>query len=228
MTTALTLSERTDSTSSPTNTRPTRPRFHLAVVAAPALWVLVALAHPMGSGSLYPELHDQVPLWLTLHAAQLVLSIGLAAGLWTALRGLHGAAATMARAAIPVYLVFFAAFDSVAGLATGLTIHHANSNSGAVREGAISTADYLMSAANLSPVNAIGSTAMIFAIAGTAMALRRAGAHRSTWGLLLTGLLGTMHAGGAAAVGFGALALAFHRLHRSGRPARTDASRNGS
>jgi len=214
MTATLTTREPTDDTTPPT-TQSRWPLLHMAAVAAPALWILVALAHPMGGeGTLYDGLHDRVPLWLALHGAQLVLSIGLAAGLWRALRGLQGAAATLARAAMPVYLVFFAAFDSVAGLATGLTIHHANSNSGAVREGAISTADYLMNAANFSPVNAIGSTAMIFAIAGTAMALRHAGASRSTWAVLLAGLLGTAHAGPAAAVGFAALALAFHRLHR--------------
>jgi hypothetical protein len=213
MTTTMATRPVTDA-ATPSARRPRRPLFHAAVVAAPALWVAVALVHPMGSeGTLYDGLHDRVPLWLTLHGAQLVLSIGLAAGLWTALKGLPGAAATLARAALPVYLVFFAAFDSVAGLATGLTIHHANSNTGAVREGAISTADYLMNAANLSPVNAVGSSAMIFAIAGTALALRSAGAPRATWGAVLAGLLGATHAGPAAAVGFAALAVGFHRLY---------------
>ena len=221
MTATVTTHQPTDH-NPPSAARSTRSLVYVAAAAASALWVLVALVHPMGAdGTLYDGLHDRVPLWLTLHGAQLVLSIGLAAGLWHALRGRHGAAATMARAALPVYLVFFSAFDSVAGLATGLTIHHANSNTGAVRQGAISTADYLMNAANYSPVNAIGSGAMIFAIAGTAMALRHAGAPRSTWGLLLAGLLGTMHAGPGAAIGFAALALAFHRLNRR-RPSESE------
>jgi hypothetical protein len=216
-----TISPREPTEVSAPATIPSTPtRLHLAAAVAAALWIVVALVHPMGAdGTLYEGLHDRIPLWLGLHAAQLVLSIGLAAGLWAALGGLHGAAARTARAALPVYLVFFAAFDAVAGLATGLAVHHANSNSGAVREGAISTADYLMSAANLSPVNAVGATAMTIAIAGSAVALRHAGAPRSLWAMILTGLLGAMHAGPGAALGFGALALAFFRLNR-GEPRR--------
>ncbi len=101
------------------------------LVAVPLAWVVVALVHPQGSGDVYEGLRDEVGLWIGVHLAQPVLAIGLAAVLWTLLLGKRGTAATVARCAIPVWLVSFTAFDSIAGLASGLAVQHANGLAGA-------------------------------------------------------------------------------------------------
>ncbi len=93
------------------------------VVGVPTAWAVVALIHPMGGGgSVYEELRDKADLWLGVHIAQLVLSVGLGAALWITVRGRATIAATLTRLAIPVYLVFFAAFDSISGIASALAI----------------------------------------------------------------------------------------------------------
>jgi hypothetical protein len=192
---------------------------HVLFAGVPAAWAAVALLHPLGGESLYGELHDQVGSWLALHFAQLLLSIGLAAALWQIVGHRHDPAAKLTKLALPVYLAFFGAFDAVAGFATGLTVHHANSLAGAERAGAASTADYLMNnqvAANNSPIAAVATAALVLAIAGTAMCLRRAGATRSTWAAIAAGVLLATHAGPAAAVGLALLACGLIAADRAG------------
>jgi hypothetical protein len=172
-----------------------------------------------GDGTVYEGLRNDVVLWIGVHLVQLATSLALGAGLWTLVRDLHSPAARIARASIPVYLVVFAAFDSIVGIATGLAVHHANSTTGATHEGAISTADYLMSnplAGNWGVLPGIAHTAMIGALLGTGLALRRAGTARRIWAPVLVGLLLATHAGPAAAVGAAALGLAFWRAFRRG------------
>jgi hypothetical protein len=78
--------------------------------------VVVALIHPLGSGDPYEFLEDKVGLWVGVHFAQLVLALALAMVVWTLLAGRVGRAATVARAALPVWLVAFTTFDAVTGL----------------------------------------------------------------------------------------------------------------
>jgi hypothetical protein len=188
------------------------------LVGVPAVWIAVALAHPVANvGSLYDDLRGKVVIWTTVHVLQLVLSIGLAAGLWLSLRGREGPAATVARCAVPVYLVFFAAFDSITGIGSGLAIHHANSLTGSAHEGAVTTAEYLLNnrfTADVSPIWAIGQVALVTAIGATAFALRAAGTSRAAWGCVLAGALASMHAGPPAAIGFAFLAYGLVRADR--------------
>lgn len=199
-----------------------RPMWRPALfIGVPLAWIVVALIHPMGDGgTVYGHLHDKADLWLGVHVAQLVLSLGLGAALWITVRGRTTIAATVTRVAIPVYLVFFAAFDSVTGIASALTIRHANSIAGPAHEGAASTAEYLVTnhfTADFSPIWAIASLALVAAIAGTAMTLRSAGASRMVWGFTLGGVLMTAHAGAVAAVGLAALGIGLVIADRGAR-----------
>ena len=202
-------------TTTPGSTEARRPGWRTALfVGVPLAWIVVALVHPMGGpGSVYEELHDKADLWLGVHFAQLVLSLGLAAALWITVRGRTTIAATATRVCIPVYLVFFAAFDSVTGMGSALAIRHANSIEGPAQAGAASTADYLVTnhfTADLSPIWAIASVALVVAVAGTAMTLRAAGFSKLVWGFVLGGVLISMHAGFLAAAGLAALAVGLY------------------
>ncbi|MFN2504249.1 MAG: hypothetical protein ABR540_08465 [Acidimicrobiales bacterium] len=186
----------------------------------PAAWIIVALIHPMGGADVYETLRDKADLWLGVHFAQLVLSLGLAAALWITVRGHRTIAATVTRVAVPVYLVFFAAFDSITGMASALAIRHANSLDGPAQDGAASTVDYLVTnhfTADFSPVWAIASLALVAAIAGAAMTLKSAGASRVVWGFTLGGVLMSMHAGPLAATGLAALAVGLYLAERDDR-----------
>src|SRR5918994_1111639 len=95
------------------------------LVTVPVLWMGVAYIHPNAD----PEtpaasLDGHVDTWIFVHVAQLFLVAGLAGLLWTLIRDRTGRAATLVRVTMPVYLVMFAAFDSVVGLAAGLILRH--------------------------------------------------------------------------------------------------------
>ena len=176
------------------------------------MWIVVALLHPQGDGDVYDYLDDKVGLWLGVHFAQPVLSLGVAAVLWMLLAGRTGTAATVARVALPVWLVSFAVFDSVTGIASGLAVHHANGLEGPEQQGAESTVEYLVDnriTADFSPVWFVQAAALLTAVIATALVLRAAGASRAVFVAMLIGTLLVFHAGPIAAVGLVALAAAF-------------------
>jgi hypothetical protein len=189
------------------------------LVGVPLLWIVVALLHPQGDGDVYDYLDDKVGLWLGVHFAQPVLSLGVAAVLWMLLAGRTGTAATVARVALPVWLVSFAVFDSVTGIASGLAVHHANGLEGPEQQGAASTVEYLVDnriTADFSPVWFVQAAALLTAVIATALVLRAAGASRAVFVAMLIGTLLVFHAGPIAAVGLVALAAAFVLADREG------------
>ena len=189
------------------------------VIAIPLAWVVVALVHPQGSGDVYEGLRDEVGLWIGVHLAQPVLALGLAAALWTVLLGKRGTAATVARLAIPVWHVSFTMFDSIAGLASGLAIRHANALAGAEQAGAASTAQYMLDnhfAGSISPVWFLQATALLTVVIATALVLRSAGASRGLFVATLVGALHVFHAGPISAVGLVALTVALLLAGREG------------
>jgi hypothetical protein len=191
--------------------------WEVVLVGIPLVWIVVALVHPQGSGDLYDELKDQVALWLGVHFAQLALALGLALVFWTLLAGRTGTAATVARVALPVWLVSFAAFDSVTGIATGLAIHHANGLDGSEQAGAVSTAEYLNDnrfTADFSPVWFVQAAALLTVVIATALVLRSAGASRGLFVAMLGGVLLVFHAGPIAAIGLLAIAIAIVLAYR--------------
>ena len=195
------------------------PARTVLLVGVPLLWIVVALLHPQGDGDVYDYLDDKVGLWLGVHFAQPVLSLGVAAVLWMLLAGRTGTAATVARVALPVWLVSFAVFDSVTGIASGLAVHHANGLEDPEQQGAGSTVEYLVDnriTADFSPVWFVQAAALLTAVIATALVLRAAGASRAVFVAMLIGTLLVFHAGPIAAVGLVALAAAFVLADREG------------
>lgn len=191
----------------------------LLLLAVPLVWVVVALVHPQGNGDVYDYLDDKVALWLGVHFAQLVLALGLALAFWVLLLGRAGTAATLARLALPVWLVAFSAFDSVTGLASGLAVHHANGLDGPEQAGAASTADYLVDnrfTADFSPLWLLQAVALLTVVIATALVLRSAGASRGLFVAMLGGVLLASHAGALAAIGLLSIAAAIFLAYREG------------
>jgi hypothetical protein len=182
------------------------------LATVPVLWMGVAFLHPSAD----PEtpaasLDGHVGTWIFVHVAQLFLAAGLGALLWTLIRDRTGRAATLVRVTMPIYLVMFAAFDSVVGLATGLILRH-DLGDGAAVESLISDGI----AGNLSLVSQIAQGALLTVIVSTALVLRRAGGSRWVWWPMLGGVLMVMHFGATAAVGLAAIAFAAVQADREG------------
>jgi hypothetical protein len=193
--------------------------WQVFLLGVPLAWIVVALVHPQGNGDAYEYLEDKVALWLGVHFAQLVLALGLAMVFWVLLAGRTSTAATVARLALPVWLVAFSAFDSVTGLASGLAVHHANGLDGPEQAGAASTAEYLIDnrfTADFSPVWFLQAAAFLTVVIATALVLRSEGASRWLFVAMLGGALLVFHAGAIAAIGLLAIAAAIVLAYREG------------
>jgi hypothetical protein len=189
----------------------------LILLGTPLAFAVVTTLHPTtGAGPGDPSL--PVTRWLTVHGLQVVLTVLLAYCIWILLDGIHNRAATTARVALPVFLVFFSTFDAVAGLATGWLHHRASSQTGAEQAATLKAADELFNhnwlTGNLSVAGSVTAVAWaVIAVAG-AVALRRAGADGLTVGLMAASLLFVNHPVPTGTLGMLALFAAAFRWDR--------------
>jgi hypothetical protein len=180
----------------------------LALLAAPLLWLVPAFLHPTGEP--YEGIAGDADLWISVHVAQLVLAPFLAAGVWMLLRGIRSVPAHLARAALALWMVFFSAFDAVAGIATGVLTRHANTLAGTEREGVVAAIDFLwadstLASGGFSVLGNLGHFSWVAAALAAAVALHRAGAARVVVGATVLSVLFASHSGVGAAVGLIAL-----------------------
>ncbi|WP_159016674.1 hypothetical protein [Cognatiluteimonas profundi] len=96
------------------------------VALAPLLLALLELFHP------HPHADDllavQVNTWLFVHYAQIVLFPLAALAVVSLLRGMTGLTAMASRAALFVFAICFVAFDTAAGVATGILVQAAHAS----------------------------------------------------------------------------------------------------
>src|SRR5512133_333715 len=131
--------------------------------------------------------------------------------------GIQSVAASVTRAVLAFWMVFFSAFDAVAGIATGVLTRHANSLAGSEKEGVVTAIDFLWDdsrlAGGFSVLGILGQGSWIVLAIAATVALYRAGFRRLLVGATLVSVLFAGHAGPIAAVGlvafFGALLLRF-------------------
>jgi hypothetical protein len=151
------------------------------LLAVPPTFAALTLLHPGQDPHL---LGRDVTQWLLVHTAQLVLTVLLAYALWFLLEDLTGWGANLARAALPVFLVFFSAFDAVAGLATGWLEHDAHHHDATEQVTIRGAIDELFNGnwltGNLSIAGGTAAIAWLAITIGAAVALHRAGANRLT------------------------------------------------
>lgn len=186
------------------SSRHLHPAQFVVLLAAPLLWIVIALIHP--------DEPEQSGRWIFVHFAQLVLTPFLAFAVWTLLDGIRSLAATVSRIALVAWMVFFSAYDSVAGIATGLLARHAEELAGAEQVAMTSAVEYLHNDGLLP------GAAVLLAVAPTvawpitvivgAVALHQAGARRSTVAALCLSALFAFHASYPAAIGLAFMVIA--------------------
>ena len=192
--------------------RPLTGARRALVVATPALFAGLTLLHPMEDPW---ALGDALPRWMAVHVGQVVLTIMLAYSVWLLLEGLVGRAATVARAALPVFLVAFAAFDAVAGIATGWLALRAEDQSGGARAATLDAIEHLFAdnwlAGNLSVLGGLTAVAWVTLAISAAVALRRAGADRLTVWAMCGAILFASHPAPIGTIGLLAFTVAAWR-----------------
>jgi hypothetical protein len=166
------------------------------LVGAPLAFAALLTLHPMGTGDMFDAVSQNVTPWLIVHYGGAVGFPLMALVIWLLIRGLPGRAATVARFALPVYAVFYGAYEALFGIATGIIADAGNDLRGAEREGAAAAVE----AITTSPVVgepglfvSVGSVAWWVAVSGALVALKRAGVRRSALVLFGLGGLLTFH-----------------------------------
>ena len=96
------------------------------ILGTPAVIGIVELWHPrLTSIPSYEKLEVFVDQWLIIHLLQLPLFGLLALAVYLLVKDLPGLAASLSRIAMGFFVVFYIAFDSVLGIATGILIRNA-------------------------------------------------------------------------------------------------------
>jgi hypothetical protein len=125
---------------------------------------------------------DVATWFAAFHAIQLVL-MGLVALSVLLLADEFGTAgAWTTRLGIGAFLIFFSAYDAVAGIATGLAMRSARDLSPAEQNGVWETVkDWPGLDPPVFALNIVGTLGWVVALVGVALAARRAGAPRAEW-----------------------------------------------
>lgn len=179
------------------------------IYVGPLLWALLVLFHPNPTEtSPFEGIHDVVDRWLIIHIGQLVLAPLVFLAVWRLLDGLRSKAAMVSRAALVVWAVFFSAYDTVQGIATGLLIRYANGLAGEEQAAVAGALDYLVNdsqlGGNISVLALFGQGSWIVVAIAAAVALHKAGAGKAVVALTCLSVLVAVHTAPAAA-GFFAL-----------------------
>lgn len=187
------VKEGTVTTYSSTSTRAATSAAAAITSAVALAWVAVALVHPTSFTG------DDNRMWMIVHVAQLTFAPVVALGMLILLRGIDGPAPTVGRIAVVLWAAWFAGFDAVAGIATGILAGGDAADMGI----------YLYDHGLVQTLGWVAPVVWLLAVIPTGIALKSHGAHSVIYrAVLLSGLV-SVHAGLPAAVGFAALTVAF-------------------
>ena len=188
--------------------------------AGPLVWAVLILFHPNpGGDSPYEGIADVVDRWLFVHVGQLILTPFLFLAVWRLLDGLSSAAATVSRAALVVWTVFFSAYDSIQGIATGILTRWAN-DLAAEEQAAVARAikfvvEDSQLAGNISAIGLVAGVAWLTLAIAAAVALHKAGYGKGVVVATCLSVVVAAHSA-PAAIGFLALFLAGVLRERQG------------
>ena len=154
------------------------------------------MLHPMGGDDFATLVSENLTPWLAVHYGAAVLFPLMGYVIWLLIRDLPGRAATVARIAIPVYAVFYGAYEAMMGIATGIMTQQGNGMTGAERDGVAEAVNAIPTHSIVGDgglLSTVGSLAWIIAITGAILALRAAGVRRSALVLLGIGTFMALH-----------------------------------
>jgi hypothetical protein len=157
----------------------TRPLLAFAI-GAPLAWAVLLWFHPdVDPNRVYADLRNDVVAYQVVHAGTLVFIGLLGLALYLLVRDLPGRAAKIGRLAIGPFVLFYAAYESVIGLAIGALVQHGNDapvrQRPAVADAIQSLGDNVI-VGDPGIVALAGSLAWIVAVVAAAIAYREVGA----------------------------------------------------
>jgi len=146
----------------------------------PLLLAILEILHPNPDATV-AALMDVATWFAVFHAIQLVL-LGLVALSVVLLADSYGyASAWTTRIGLGVFLVFFSAYDTIAGIGTGLAMRSARDLTTEQQEGVFSVVKDWPGLDWPFALSIIGTGGWLVAVGALALAARRRGAPRSEW-----------------------------------------------
>jgi len=161
------------------------------LLGSPLLMAVSSVIHPhppFNQPGMFEFLRPRLSLWMGVHFAQLLLVFLLGLALWFLTEGLVSRAATLSRLATALFLVFYAAFDSVVGIGTGLLAQVVDADPALDPSVAAGVVDgYWLARFDLpiGPLIGVADLVWFGAVTAAALALRARGASRPAVALLV-------------------------------------------
>jgi hypothetical protein len=197
------------------------------LIGVPLAWAILLLFHPLGSGEMYDELRDEVTRWQVVHVGTLFFIGLMGLAVYVLIRDLPGTAARVSRWAAAVFVLFYGAWEAVAGLAVGALVQYTNGLPAAERSigsDAIESLNDNAIVGDFGLLGSVGALAWITAVIAAAVAVRRAGAPLSAAVLLGLSAIVANHPPPTGPIGLAFLAGAVVLIARA-QPARRAAER---
>jgi hypothetical protein len=195
------------------------PLRRLLILLPPVLLACLEVIHPQ------PEANAQavmdVSTWFAgFHFIQLALIGPVALAVLLQANSLGRANAWITRIGLGVFMVFFSAYDAVAGIAMGLAMRSARNLTASQQEGVFNVVDDWPVLGPPFTLSIIGTLGWMVAVGALAVASRRQGAPRLEWVLLglsaVSLLVGHPFPGGTLAFGCFFIAALLLECRRAG------------
>ena len=159
------------------------PFRRLLLLAPPLLLAGLEFFHPQPDETAQALM--EVATWFAgFHVIQLVLTGLVALSVLLLADSFGRANAWVTRFGIGVFLVFFSAYDAVAGIGTGLAMRSARDLSAVQQEGVFDVVQDWPAVGPPFALSIIGTLGWVAAVGALALAVRRQGAPRREWSLI--------------------------------------------
>jgi hypothetical protein len=146
----------------------------------PLAWAVLLWFHPdVPRDDVYGGVRDEVTTYIVVHVGTLIFIPLVGIALYLLLRDVPGTAARVARIGIVVFVVAYATWETVIGLATGALAQHANDSPAADRPAVAEAIQSLQDDAIVGDpgvLGLVGALAWLVAAIAAAVALRGVGA----------------------------------------------------
>lgn len=155
----------------------------LVLLGTPLAFAVLEIFHPQPDS--VAEGVEQGEWFLWFHMIQLALTGLIALAVYLLTDGLGGRPVSVSRWAIAVFAVFFSAYDAAAGIATGFVLRNAQGLSVEEQTAIYEAAIDMPGLSLIFALSIVGTSAWVVALVAAAIALRRAGASRGPFILLI-------------------------------------------